>query len=116
MPVNIPTEREPEYGLASKVGEPNCRHAPLQRSVTDVVLDGVTALMRSDTQCSRGLTVEVAAGEHETLVQGVVMVPEQLIELNDLDVVDAGGLENLLGRLGAGISGGSGMQAIFCVG
>lgn len=93
---------EPHDDLAGIAGDAHSGHAPVERLVRRGVLDCMAALVGGHAQGGRGAAEEVVGREHETSVDGIVMVAQQAVGVGDFDTVDAEAAEDSLCDLAAG--------------
>ena len=90
-------EREPGDDLAGEGGGTDGGHAPLERGVSDFVLDGMTAFVSGDPEGGGGLASEVLGGEDEAAVHGVVVITEESVLFDDFDIANPSGIEDASG-------------------
>ena len=66
------------------------------------MLDGVTRLVRGDTERGDARGVVDIRRQAKPLVDRIVVVAEHVVDLAHFDIVDFGGIEDLAGRLRSG--------------
>lgn len=86
--------RQPHHDLAGEIGRAHRCHAPVQRAVSLLVLNGMPALVRRDAVCGHRVAVKIVRREDEALVRGVVVVAQHFVVREDFHVADAGALED----------------------
>ena len=79
----------------TKLTAPMAAMRTLERGVGDLVLDGVAAFMGGEPGCAATeAAMIILRGKDEALVDRVVVVTEHFVHLDNLDIIDAGPLQN----------------------
>lgn len=74
----------------------------MQRSVSLLVLEGVSTFVGSHAQCGHRRLIVNGFGEGEAFIDGIVMVRQGPLYRNDLDVIDATGVKDATGGFRSG--------------
>ena len=80
--------------LRRKLGCRDDGHAQVQRAVVDLMLEGMAALVGRDADRGDGTAVIDIGGEAESLAARIVMVPEHVVDLDNLNIAEPGVSEN----------------------